>query len=68
MLRGKYQRGGVCSACGQPSEHRTCHVCGESAWVIDCGPPPRPWAPELICEVAEWLLLVNESGGRDGDH
>ncbi len=48
MGKNKYEHqevaGGRCPDCGEPARLRTCHVCGKSLWLIDCGHygQPRP--------------------------
>lgn len=47
MQDGEYEyNGGVCPACGERAVLRTCSVCGEQRWTIDCGhySQPRPIA------------------------
>ena len=42
------EKGAVCKYCDEPARYRTCEVCGESAWIIDCGhySQPRPIAAD----------------------
>jgi|APSaa5957512576_1039674.scaffolds.fasta_scaffold103429_1 hypothetical protein len=41
--------GGECPHCGATAKLRRCHICGESAWLIDCGhySQPRPISADI---------------------
>lgn len=47
----------ACASCGERAEVRTCHVCGVSARLIDCG---HYWQPRPIA--------AGRANGMDGGH
>ena len=45
-MKLKEEGGTGCPHCLEPAKYRTCSVCGDSLWVVDCGhqEQPRPIA------------------------
>ena len=43
--------GEMCQTCGAKAEHRTCAICGDEGWVIDCGHSAQAdTGGHLICD------------------